>query len=334
MILVTGGTGLVGAHLLCKLAQENVSIRAIYRNKDSISKTYRLFERKKILPYWKQIQWVEADVTHLPQLTEAFNGISEVYHCAAMVSFMSSDFSKMSKVNIEGTANLVNLSLDFGIKKFCYVSSIATLDEVNKNTHLLDETSEWNPNLKHSDYAITKNGGEIEVWRAIQEGLPAVIINPGVILGFGFEDQGSGLIIKQIDKGLPFYTEGIMPIIAIDDVVDAMCYLMQNNVLNQRFVLVADNASIKDVFSSIAKKIGKQAPHYSLPKTLFKIAAVTDGILTTIIPNKKRSLTLDLVQTSYSKQKYDSSKYTSLVKKPFLTLQEYLDYYFNESPYS
>lgn len=324
MILVTGGTGLVGAHLLCALVQEEKNIRAIYRSKSSINKTKQLFDNNHLSHLWNVIEWVEADVTDVPQLTKAFEGITQIYHCAAMVSFQVKDFDTMSKINIEGTANMVNLALDFGIEKFCHVSSIATLDEINKTTQHFDETSEWNSNKKHSDYAITKNGGEIEVWRAIQEGLSAVIINPAVILGEGFPNQGSGVIKKQIQKGMPFYTDGLMPIVMIDDVIKAMLFLMKNNHFGDRFVLVSENKPIHDVFSAFAKQLHKKPPHINIPKNAFHFAAIVDGILTVLIPNKKRSLTHDLVQTSFSKDRYDSSKYLTLSTQSFQTLEQFL----------
>lgn len=324
MILVTGGTGLVGAHLLCRLVQEESKVRAIYREKNSVEKTKNLFRNKQLDAFWDRIEWLEADITQLPQLTRAFEGITQVYHCAAMVSFQIKDFDRMSKINIEGTAAMVNLALAFGIEKFCHVSSIATLDEINKKTSLFDENSTWNPHKRHSDYAITKNGAEMEVWRAIQEGLPAVIVNPGVILGDGFPQQGSGLIRHQIEKGMPFYTQGIMPIIAVEDVVEAMFFLMKNNHFNQRFVLVAENRSIQEVFFSFAKKLNKKPPHISISKKLMHIAAIVDAVITAIIPHKKRSITPDLVHTSFSQNRYDSSKYLQLSQATFLSLNQLL----------
>lgn len=324
MILVTGGTGFVGAHLLAKLATKEQLIRATYRNKQSIEKTKRLFETKEIMHLWENISWCKADVTDLSELTKAFEDITEVYHCAAMVSFQDKDIEKMSKINIEATSHMVNLSLAFNVSKFCYVSSIATLDQINKESNSFDETSEWNANQKHSDYAITKNGGEIEVWRAMQEGLPAVIVNPGVIFGHGFENQSSGVMVSKIKKGMPFYTKGLMAIVHIDDVIEAMLFLMNRNHFYQRYVLVAENLSIQHIFSSLAIKLNKKPPHIEVGKKLLLGLAVIDRIITPIIPNKKRSLTSDLVQTSFSKNVYDSSKYLKLSKKSFLTFDQML----------
>lgn len=324
MILITGATGLVGAHLMCELIQKNDQIRAIYRNKSSIEKTRKLFQLKNLSHFWDRINWVEADITDIQALSNAFNGVDEVYHCAAMVSFQTTDFDYMCKVNIEGTANVVNIALANQVKKFCHISSVATLDEINKTTNCYDETSQWNPNNKHSDYAISKNGAEIEVWRGIQEGLPAVIVNPAVIFGDGFENQGSGLIANQIEKGMPFYTTGLMAYIGVKDLVTAMIFLMENNHFGERFVLAKESRPIKEVFTAFANHLNKKPPYINVPKSVLHIAAVTDGILTAIIPKKERSLTHDLVKTSFSKDIYDCSKYLNLSKKHFSSLEDIL----------
>lgn len=304
MILVTGGTGLVGAHLLLRLTEENRKVRAIYRQENNISKTENFFKLKNKEMLFSKIQWIEADLNDIPALENAFVDISEVYHCAAMVTFTSSENEKMQKVNIEGTANMVNLSLAFDVEKFCHISSIATLDETIIGTNLIDETSNWNINGFHSDYAISKFGGETEVWRASQEGLNVVIVNPGVIFGIGFPDQGSGEIITKIKAGFPFYTDGKTGIVSADDVVSCMIGLMNNNIFNQRFILVSENISYKDLFEKISKLLNKKTNFLEAKKWMLAIAWRVDWLLTALIPNKKRSLTRDLASASFTKDLY------------------------------
>ena len=304
MILVTGGTGLVGAHLLLRLVEQNNQVRAIYRNEKNIYKTENLFKLMNKLDLFSQIEWLEADINDIPALEEAFIDIKEVYHCAAMVTFTSSENEKMQKINIEGTANMVNLSLVFGVEKFCHISSIATLDETIIGTNLIDETSNWNPNGNHSDYAISKFGAETEVWRAAQEGLNVVIVNPGVIFGIGFPDQGSGEIITKMKSGFPFYTDGKTGIISVNDLVNCMIELMENNIFNQRFIIVSENISYKDLFEKICELLNKKTNFLEAKKWMLAIAWRIDWLLTAIIPNKKRSLTRDLATASFTKDLY------------------------------
>lgn len=324
MILVTGGTGLVGAHLLLHLVEKNKQVRAIYRNEKNIFKTENLFRIMNKLDLFSCIEWIKADLNDIPALEDAFINVKEVYHCAAMVTFTSSENAKMQKINIEGTANMVNISLAFGVEKFCHISSIATLDETIVGTNFIDETSNWNPDGFHSDYAISKFGGETEVWRAAQEGLNVVIVNPGVIFGVGFPDQGSGEIITKMKAGFPFYTDGKTGIVSVNDVVSCMVNLMENNIFNKRFILVSENISYKELFEKICKLLNKKTKFLEAKKWMLAIAWRIDWLLTQIIPNKKRSLTKDLAKASFTKDLYKNDLIKKTLDFEFETSDKFL----------
>ena len=205
MILVTGGTGLVGAHLLYQLSLENKTIKAIYRASSNIESVKRVFSyyTDNFEFLFNKIKWIEADITDIVTLEKAFENVTKVYHSAALISFNPNDYRAMRKVNIHGTANLVNLCIDKKIEKLCFVSSIATVDK-DPNSKIIDETNEWNYENNNYGYAITKYGAEMEVWRATQEGVDVVIVNPGIILGGGFWKNGSGAIFDKVYKGLKY----------------------------------------------------------------------------------------------------------------------------------
>ena len=206
MILVTGATGLVGSHLLVQLLQENEAVKALYRSKEQIEKVKNVFAFKNQTVLFDKINWVKGDITDIPTLEIAFEHVTHVYHCAALISFDPSDEAALRKINIEGTANVVNCCIAFGIKKLCHVSSIAALGSPKDHEVTINEQSEWNPEELHSDYAITKYGAEMEVWRGQQEGLKVLIVNPGVIFGPCFWNQGSGAFFTTVKKGIPFFT--------------------------------------------------------------------------------------------------------------------------------
>lgn len=261
MILVTGGTGLVGAHLLYKLTTENEKIRAIYRTEESLDKVKEIFSfyTSEITQHFSKIEWIKADITDIPSMIPVFIGIKKVYHCAALVSFNPKDYREMRKVNIHGTAIVVNLAIDAKIDKLCFVGSIAAVgNAINGET--ITEENEWNDEDDNHGYAITKFGAEMEVWRASQEGVDVVIVNPGVILGSGFWNTGSSKLFTQIYNGFNFYTEGITGFVGVQDVVKAMTLLMNSNVKNERFILVSENKSFKDIFFSIADAFSKKRP--------------------------------------------------------------------------
>tara|TARA_B110000091_G_C13784167_1_gene462533 strand:+ start:303 stop:1301 length:999 start_codon:yes stop_codon:yes gene_type:complete len=260
MILVTGGTGLVGSHLLYHLSLENETIRAIYRVKSSLEKVRKVFSYyTDDETLFNKVEWFKADITEVPAMIPAFVDVKKVYHCAAFISFNPKDYREMRKVNIHGTAIIVNLSIDAKIDKICFVSSIAAVGDGLKG-QIINEENEWNKELDNSGYAITKYGAETEIWRASQEGVDVVIVNPGVILGSGFWDAGSGKLFKQIFNGFRFYTNGITGFVSVQDVVKPMILLMNSTVKNERFILVSENKSFKEIFFLIADAFGKKRP--------------------------------------------------------------------------
>ena len=245
MILVTGGTGLVGSHLLFELTKSQQKICALYRSQKTIEKVKHIFSyyTDSVDAQFDRIEWVQSDLNDLPKLAEAFEGVTHVYHCAALISFDPNDYYKLRETNISGTANIVNLSVINGIQKLCYVSSVATMgyDPVK-----ITEETTWNPEDHQSVYAITKYEAEMEVWRGIQEGVPSVIVNPGVILGPGFFRSGSGGLFKRVYKGLRYVTEGVSGYVGVDDVIKGMVSLMNSDRKNERYIMVAENLSFLD----------------------------------------------------------------------------------------
>ena len=168
-------------------------VRATHRASSDLASVKKVFSyyTKDVEALYQKIEWVAANITEIPQLTQAFQGITHVYHCAAFVSFNPKHYHALKKANIEGTANVVNIALANDVKKMCYVSSIATLGKSLNGESITEETP-WNPEDKNSVYSITKYGAEMEVWRGTQEGLDAVIVNPGVTLGEGYWHSSSG----------------------------------------------------------------------------------------------------------------------------------------------
>jgi nucleoside-diphosphate-sugar epimerase len=272
-ILVTGGTGLVGAHLLVQLAKSENQIYALYRTSSGLEKTKHVFSyySTDFENLFSKIKWVKGDITDIPSLEKAFDDIDWVYHCAAIVSFSRKDENLMRKTNIEGTANMVNLALANDVKKFCYVSSIATLDK-NKKTTPIDETNEWNPENNNYDYAISKYGGEMEVWRASQEGLDVIIVHPGVILGSGFWHINTGKFFANAANNFLYYTTGITGFVGVKEVVKTMILLMESSIVNDHFILVSENRSFQYIMTEIAQALGTKPPTKKVSPLLGNIA--------------------------------------------------------------
>ncbi|MFE3869786.1 NAD-dependent epimerase/dehydratase family protein [Flavobacterium sp. ZS1P70] len=327
MILVTGGTGLVGAHLLLHLMQSrsigSENIRAIYRNAKSIEKTKNLFSLYKKPELFDTIEWIQADITDIPALEKAFNGVDYVYHCAALISFDPKDEDLIRKTNIEGTANIVNFCIANAIKKLCFVSSIAALGDLAAHENFITEETEWNPEKPHSDYAISKYGAEMEIRRGQQEGLKVIIVNPGIILGPGFWKQGSGVLFTKVKKGLSYYTLGSSGFIAVTDVVRIAAQLMKSEIHNERFTLIAKNIVFKEVLNSIADSLLVKRPSIHAKPVIMEILWRIDWILANIFM-KKRKLPSATAKASYSKNKYSNDKITTVLKTDFLDIHQYI----------
>lgn len=288
MILVTGGTGLVGAHLLLHLAESETTVRAIYREPKSIEKTKSLFKLYQKEYLFSKIDWVQADIIDVPTLEIAFKNVDFVYHCAGLISYDPNDEDLLRKVNIEGTANIVNFCIDNKIKKLCHVSSIAALGNQQSHETEISEETEWNPETAHSDYAISKYGAEMEIWRGQQEGLDVVIVNPGVIFGAGFWNQGSGLFFSSIKNEFPFYTNGSTGYVGVTDVVKIMIRLMNSTIDSERFTVVDENLTFKKVIFLIAENLNAKKPKIEAKPWMTAICWRLDLFISTIFRTKRK----------------------------------------------
>ena len=262
MILVTGGTGLVGSHLLRLLVQGGNKIRATRRPDSNMHLVADIADA---------IEWVDADLQEPQSLYEAMQGIEQLYHCAALISYIPKDANNMRRINRQGTANVVDMALQAGIKKMVYVSSIAALGR-NVKLREVNEDTTWHDSHLNSNYAISKMLAEREAWRGIAEGLDTVIVNPSVVLGRGDWQTSSCRLITRIHKGLRFYTRGGTGFVDVLDLVQIMQQLMNSPITNERFVVNAENWLYKDFFDAVAQQLHKKPPHILANKWLSSLA--------------------------------------------------------------
>ncbi len=259
MILVTGGTGLVGSHLLFQLCQQGKRIRAIRRKSSNLEIVERIFlhySPEFATQYFEQIEWVEADLLDVPALESAIIGVEFVYHAAALVDFGKGNMNKLYEANVVGTANIVNLCLEFQVSKLCYVSSTAAIGRSDDQGEI-KESNEWKESEHNSNYSKAKQAAEMEVWRGIEEGLSAVIVNPSIIMGPADPSGASGGTLKKVWDGLKFYTAGSNAVVDVRDVVQVMVELMNSEINSERYLVIGENISYCNFFATIAEKLGK-----------------------------------------------------------------------------
>lgn len=326
MILVTGATGLLGSHLTATLVMQNKKVRALYRHQSKIQNTKQIlsYYTTEVEKYFSLIEWHEADITDYFSLQEPFTNVTEVYHCAGMVSFDEADSKQLYAINAEGTAHVVNTCLDKGIQKLCHVSSVATL-QVEANKTYINELSVWKTSSGNSSYAITKYRGEFEAWRGAAEGLNVIVVNPSVILGAGCWGQSSTQIITRCHKGLPFYTEGITGYVDVRDVANCMIKLTEQNKFGHRYILNAENFSFKNVTHQLQQNFNKPTSKIKASKFLLNLALYGDAFLSTIT-RKKRSFTKSMLQSALNKHYYDNSKLTKELGYHFIPVKDSLAY--------
>jgi nucleoside-diphosphate-sugar epimerase len=298
MILVTGASGLVGLHLIKQLSEENIPIRALY-----YSSIPKLLDNT----IEKNIEWFQCDVLDIISLEKAFTSITNVYHCAAMVSYDHRLHEKMKEVNIEGTANVVNFSIEKNIKKLIHVSSIAAIGK-EEDGSLITEKTEWIKNGYTSAYSESKFYSEMEVFRGIGEGLNAAILNPAIILGEGNWDRSSSNLFKIVQDEFPYYTNGKTAWVDVKDVVKAMILLMHSEINNERYILSAGNFSFKEIFTMMALSMNKKPPYRFAAKWMTALVwrlAFVKSILT----GKVATITKETAHSAQQISNYDNSKF-------------------------
>ncbi len=326
MVLVTGATGLVGSHLSLHLLEKGEAVLATYRNPKSLSKTKALFQSYGKVKLFDALNWIQADIIDISAMELVFQQpIDEVYHCAALISFDPKDEEQLRKSNIEGTANIVNFCLTYKVKKLCYVSSIAALGNLKENETVLTEQSEWNPESNHSDYAISKYGAEMEIWRGQQEGLKVVLVNPGVILGFGFFEQASGVLFAKIKNGFPFYTTGSTGFVSVWDVVKIMYLVMKSDINGERFSVISENCTFKEVLFNVAENYGVSKPKFEISKSTTLFLSKLDWFWS-IFCFQKRTLSRELALSLHAKELVSNAKIVEKLDYSFEPVSETIRY--------
>ena len=303
MILVTGATGFVGRNLILSLSKKRDNLIGQFRREKKLEETRLFFISKNKEEIFDRIIWRKADITNFSEVQSLFDGVIQVYHCAAYVSMAFYKTSYLNLVNITGTTYIVDNSIKKKIKKLCFISSIAAIGE--GTIEEITEDTQWNPEVDKTPYSYSKYGSEMEVWRASQEGVPVVILNPGIIIGNDSQIQ------KIIKNKFNFYTSGVSGFVTVEDVVKAAIGLMQEKIKNERFILVSENISFKDFVNYFSKKNKNYS--ISIPKSILYLTWFIESFLSHL-RIKNKFLTKALINNLYSKNYYNGNKICGYLK--------------------
>lgn len=314
MVFVTGGTGLIGSHLLFELCRRGEKVKALKRRSSNLNQVLKTFSYYTDAPekLFSKIEWIEGELLDYYSIENLLKGVDAVYHSAGMVSFRSSERNKMISNNVTGTANLVNAALAARVKRFCHVSSVSALGKVKNGTPVNEETV-WVPSKKNSGYSESKFFSELEVWRGIEEGLQAVIVNPSIVIGPGDWQRSSPRLFTTVWKGIRFYTTGTTGFIGVNDVVASILTLMdpQNfaRCRNQRFLLSGENIRYRDFFNQVAAEFNKRYPVYFASNFMLEIAW-RGALLASFLTGREPAITKDAVLGANKEYLFDGSKIT------------------------
>lgn len=311
MILITGATGFTGSYILRYLVEQGHAVRAIYRRQSPFD---------LVAPVRDKVEWVQADVLDIPALEQAFHGVTQVYHTAATVSFSPADNQRMMHVNVQGTANLVNLALDHGVEKFLHLSSVAAIGKTASKA-TLSERIPWERSKYNSPYAVSKFRSEREVWRGIAEGLNAVILNPSIMLGGGFWNHGTGRMFSRVAEGLRFYPMGGTSLVDVRDVARIAIQLMASDIAGERFIVTSEFWPYQKLLTEMANQLGVKPPNMParpwLTNLMWRLdewkAGLTGG---------KASITRHIARGMQSAYQYKTDKLERAIYPSFIPIEQ------------
>jgi dihydroflavonol-4-reductase len=297
-VLITGGTGFLGSYIIQELIQKGYAVRAIRRGNK--------------LPFWidpsvlANVEWVEGDILDVVSLEEAMEGIDTVIHSAAIVSFVKKDRKQMYQVNVSGTANVVNMALEKGVRRMVHISSVAALGRTRTGGHV-NEEKKWEESKVNTHYARSKYKAELEVWRGMAEGLEGVILNPSTILGYSDWHTGSSAIFRSVYEEFKWYTTGINGFVGVEDVAKATVLLMESGITEQRYTVNADNWLFQKLMNIMAENFGTRKPSKEATPFLLAIAWRWEKIKS-LFSGKRPTLTRESAKVAHSKTLFDNDK--------------------------
>lgn len=255
-VLVTGANGFLGSWVTRRLVEQGHEVYALVR------KTSDLSELQGV-----DCRYLNGDVTDLHSLLDSFKGMDSVFHLAGLIAYKKSERPRMEKINVEGTANILEACRATDVRKLVHLSSVTAIGAGFNPTQVLNENSEYNISHLNLGYFETKRKAELLVREACEKKrVDAVILNPSTIYGPGDAKKGSRSTQLKVAQGrFPFYTSGGVNVVAVEDAVSGILSAWEKGRTGERYILAGENILIKTLFEMIAKEAGASAPTKQIP---------------------------------------------------------------------
>lgn len=315
MVLVTGGTGFIGRRIVHRLQAAGYTVRVLVRNKAAA---------REVFSEPAPLELVEGDVLDVLGLARALEGVNDVVHAAAVVSFWRREYKLMQEVNQTGTANLVNVALEAGLPgKLLLLSSSAALGRT-QDGQTITEANKWKKSPLNSHYAYTKYLAEKELYRGIEEGLQGVILNPTVVLGDSDFSRSSGKMLARAVQGGKYYPPGVNGFVSLEDVARATLLALESDfVAGERFLLNATNLSYQEFFRLAAGAIGARVPRKPMPRAMIRRGARAAAFLSRLTGRPPLILPATAVTLTH-KFFYDASRFKDSFGYTFQAAEDFI----------
>jgi len=299
--LVTGATGFVGAAVAKQLVSEGARVRILRRPSSRLD---------LLGDAASEVEHALGDVTDRESVRSSMDGVTHVYHVAGHVGRLrgAREARELHEVNVGGTANVVDAALESGVRRLVHTSSMAAFGRGAGAATLIDESTEWTDSIENSAYARSKRAAELEVHRAVAEGLDAVMVNPALVFGVGRPAENTQQIVDRVRFGrFPAVPAGGTAVVDVLDVAAGHLRAMQNGGTGRRYFLGSENLSWGQILGTLARAFGVSPPTRRLPPRLAMAVGVLSELLA-VIPGVNPILTRESVRQASRFYRYDNTR--------------------------
>lgn len=324
-VAVTGGTGLIGSHLVAELLKRGCRIRLLVRDMRRVGQLHKTLSRMEADSYFGRIEFYETELNNPHTLASALAGVGVVFHCAALVTFDPEKDEKVVAVNTEITTHVVNACLRCGVGLLVHVSSIATLGSCRPGQRAIDETCILSNPVGRSPYSVSKIYAENVVQRGMVEGLRAVIVNPSVVIGEGDLNSSSSRLVAYAMRRRLFYTNGVKGYVDVRDVARAAVGLAEMpQAIGKRFIVSAENLTFGTLFSMAARISGHWPPLIPVGRRVLTGIYKVEKLLNKWF-GRRPILSEALIDNACDMSYYDNSRMKNLLNFTYTPIRETLE---------
>ncbi len=295
--LVTGSTGFIGANIVRELLAFGFDVNVLIR------KNSNMFNIEGL-----PVKIIYGDLLDYDSIKEASKKCDALFHAAASYNFWCREPKKTYEINVQGTLNTINASLESGVSKIVYTSSESTLKI--EQGRLGDESKLNSLEDVAGDYKKSKLLAEFEVEKLCKKGYPIVTVNPTAPIGpWDVKPTPTGrIVVDFLNKRMPAYVNTGMNVIDVKDLAVGHLLAYEKGVIGQRYVLGNRNVTLKEIFEIMGKISNIKPPTRSIPIGLAYFFSVFDEFISGKVLKKCPRVPKAAVKTARKFRYFDCRK--------------------------